>query len=167
MGSVAPSCKIFASGDIEPPSPFDATGSALHAHYERVMHSSPLRERKVSWNPSYSFSQANIEAGTGLEPRSPSVSSTFNRTLDAVVKNWGITYSGDRRTSVDNFLARLEEGRAVSFLSEEELMVAIPILLDGLALQWFRQNKSSYQPAPLQGGILCEIRRHKSSMETR
>ena len=90
------------------------------------------------------FSQANNKAGTGIEPRSPSVPGRFNRTLDAVVKKWGITYSGDKRTSVDNFLARLEEGRAVSFLSEEELMIALPFLLDGLALQWFIQNKSSW-----------------------
>ena len=98
----------------------------------------------MAWDPSFSFSQANIEAGTEIERKSPSGSGRFNRTLDAVVKNWGVTYSGDRRTSVDNFLARLEEGRAVSFLSEEELMVALPFLLDGLALQWFRQNKSSW-----------------------
>ena len=108
------------------------------------MHSSPLRERKVAWNPSFSFSQANNETGTGTEPRTPSASGRFNRTLDAVVKNWGITYSGDNRTCVDNFLARLEEGRAVSFLSEEELMIALPFLLDGLALQWFRQNERSW-----------------------
>ena len=144
MGSVAPSGKIFASGDIEPPSPFDATVSTLHTRYERVVHSTPLRERKVAWDPSFSFSQTNNGTGTGLESRPLSASSRFNRTLDAVVKNWGITYSGDRRTSVDNFLARLEEGRAVSFLSEEELMIALPFLLDGLALQWFRQNKSSW-----------------------
>ena len=99
---------------------------------------------RVAWNPSSSFSQANNEARTEIELRSPSVTGRFNRTLDAVVKNWGITYSGDRRTSVDNFLACLEEGRAVSFLSEEELMVALPFLPDGPALQWFRQNKSSW-----------------------
>ena len=144
MGSVASSVKIFASGDIEPPSPFDATGSALHDHYERIMHSSPLLERKVAGIPSSSFSQANIEAGTRIERRSPAVSGKFNQTLGAVDKNWGITYLGDKRTSVDNFLARLEEGRAVSFLSEEELMIASPFLLDGLALQWFRMNKSSW-----------------------
>ena len=103
-----------------------------------------MRERKVAWNPSSYLSQANNEAGTGIEPQAQSVSGRFNRTLDAVVKNWGITYSGDRRTRVDNFLARLEESRAVSFLSEEELMVALLLLLDGLALQWFRQNKSSW-----------------------
>ena len=95
---------------------------------------------------SYFFSKANNEAGTGIEPRAPSVSVRFNRTLDAVVKNWGITYSGDRRTSVDNFLAPLGEGRTLSFLSEDELMVAIPFLLDGLALQWFRQNNISTCP---------------------
>ena len=135
MGSMAPSGKIFASGDIEPPSPFDATRSALHARYEQVAHSSPLGERRVAWNPSSSFSQANNEARSGIELRSPSVTGRFNRTLDAVVKIWGITYSGDKRTSVDNFHARLEEGRAVSFLGEEELMIALPFLLDGLALQ--------------------------------
>ena len=120
MGSVARSGKIFASGDIEPPSPFDATGSTLHACYEREVHSSPLREREAAWDPGFSFSQANNEIGAGIEPRSPAASGRFNRTLDAVVKNWGITYLGEKRTSVDNFIARLEEGRAVLFLSEEE-----------------------------------------------
>ena len=104
IGSVEPSGKIFASGDIEPPLPFDATGSALYAHYDRFAHSSPLRERKVALNPCSSFSQANNdEAGTGIEPRAPSLSGRINRTLDAVVENWGITFPGDRRTSVDNF----------------------------------------------------------------
>ena len=144
FGIVASSSHIFASDDIESPSPFDATGSALHAHYERVVHSSPLRERKVAWNPSSSFSQANKGAGTGMELRAQSVSGRFNRTLDAIVKNWGITYSGDKRTSVDNFLARLEEDRAVSFLSEVELLIVLPFFLDGLALQWFSQYKRSW-----------------------
>ena len=72
MGSMAPSGKILATGDIEPASPFDATGSAIHAHYERVVHSSPFMEHKVAWNSSYSFSQANNDTGTGIEPRPPS-----------------------------------------------------------------------------------------------
>ena len=35
----------------------------------------------------------------------------------------------------NNFLERLEEGHAVSFLNEDELMIALPFLLDGLPLQ--------------------------------
>ena len=38
IGSVEPSGKIFSSGDIELPSPFDAIGSVLDAQYERVAH---------------------------------------------------------------------------------------------------------------------------------
>ena len=110
IGSVAPLGRIFAAGNIESLSPFDARGSALHAPYQRGAHSSPLRERKVVGDHSSSFSQANNEAGTGIEPRAPSASGRFNRTLVTVVENWGITYSGDKRTSVDNFLARLEKG---------------------------------------------------------
>ena len=105
IGSVAPSDRIVASDNIEPPSPFDATRSALHAHYQHGTHSSPFRERKVAWNATSSFSEVNKEADTGIELRAPSFSGRFNRTLDAVVKNWGITYSGDKRTSVDNLKA--------------------------------------------------------------
>ena len=35
------------------------------------------------------------------------------KTLDSVVRRWGIIFTGDNM-SVENFLARLEEGRAVS-----------------------------------------------------
>ena len=66
--------RIYASGDIEPPSPFDTTGSEFYAHYQRGAHSSLLRERKIAWDPSSSISHVDNEAGTG-------------------------TYSGDKRPS--------------------------------------------------------------------
>ena len=46
--------------------------------------------------------------------------------------------------SVENFLARVEEGRSVSRLTDDELLLAIPFILDGLALQWFRKNANSW-----------------------
>ena len=46
--------------------------------------------------------------------------------------------------SVENFLARVEEGRSVSGLTDDELLLAIPFILDELALQWFRQNANSW-----------------------
>ena len=68
IGSVAPSGRIFASDEIEPSSPFNTTGSALHSHYQWGTHSSPLRERKVAWDSSSSFSQASNEAGAIMLP---------------------------------------------------------------------------------------------------
>ena len=66
------------------------------------------------------------------------------RTVDMIVRQWGITFSGDNDTSAENFLTRIEEGRSVSGLTDEELLIGIPFILDKLPLQWFRNNSHAW-----------------------
>ena len=62
-----------------------------------------------------------------------------------IVRQWGITYSGDNETSAENFLTRIEEGgRSVSGIIDEELLIGIPFILDKLPLQWFRNNSHAW-----------------------
>ena len=66
------------------------------------------------------------------------------RKVDMIVRQWGITFSGDNDTSAENFLTRIEECRSVSGLTDEELLIGIPFILDKLPLQWFRNNSHAW-----------------------
>lgn len=91
------------------------------------------------------------------EPRNPAVTpsqhhdrpqvpramphTTAGQTCD-LVRKWGLKFDGVE--GVVGFIERLSELRTAYGFSEESLLVAIPELLKGKALLWYRNNKQDW-----------------------
>ena len=76
------------------------------------------------------------------EPLS-SPKNSFNRSrrgyrdLGQIILNWKLSFSGENVLSADSFLDKIEYRRRLTEVSDEELLMAMPVLLDGMALRWF------------------------------
>ena len=68
----------------------------------------------------------------------------LNRDVSKVVRQWNLKFNGSSKASAENFLTRLNECRIFSPLSDIELISALPLLLTGVALQWYRLKKSQW-----------------------
>ena len=73
----------------------------------------------------------------------PSPNNSFNRSrrgyrdLGQIILNWKLSFSGENVFSADSFLDKIEYRRRLTEVSDEELLMAMPVLLDGMALRWF------------------------------
>ena len=61
-----------------------------------------------------------------------------------IVKKWGVTFSGKRDSSAEEFLTRVREFRRGSPLSDDEMLGALPFLLTEKALRWHRLHKDAF-----------------------
>lgn len=94
--------------------------------------------RPSGWgnNRTYDYAQPVGIALTGQNRRP--------RDVTRIVEGWKISFDGTKGASVDNFLWRVEEGQAASFLTDEEMLVAMPFLLKDIAWLWFRANRKMW-----------------------
>ena len=68
----------------------------------------------------------------------------LNRDVGKVVRQWKLKFNGSSKASAEDFLTRVDECRIFSPLSDMELISALPLLLTGVALQWYRLKKSQW-----------------------
>ena len=61
-----------------------------------------------------------------------------------IVRKWGVTFSGKRDSSAEEFLTRVREFRRGSPLSDDEMLGALPFLLADKALQWHRLHEDIF-----------------------
>lgn len=80
--------------------------------------------------------------GASTQEHNRSVSNKTNDGLSIcnTVRKWNLTYDGDK--DVVLFLERLNELKEAYNLGEEEMLLALPELLKGKALLWYRNSKS-------------------------
>lgn len=72
-----------------------------------------------------------------------------DRPLSAVallhtMKRWDLSFSGKRGEDVEDFLMRIDEGRAFLPIRDNELLRAIPFFLRGAALIWYRGHTQEF-----------------------
>ena len=53
-----------------------------------------------------------------------------------IVRKWGVTFSGNRDSSAEEFFTRVQEFKRGGSLSDEKMLGALPFLLTNKALQW-------------------------------
>ena len=70
----------------------------------------------------------------------PSVVAYSSRDPRRTIREWRLTFSGGNETSAEDFLCRVEEMRRGTNLSDDDLLSALPDLLDGIARLWARQE---------------------------
>ena len=61
-----------------------------------------------------------------------------------IVRKWGVTFSGKRDSSAEEFLTRDQEFRRGSPLSDDEMLGALPFLSTDKALQWHRLHEDTF-----------------------
>ena len=64
-----------------------------------------------------------------------------SRDIGQIVRKWQIRVSGAMRQSIDVFLTRLEDCRALANLSEKEVLSKLPELFTDTAATWCRNEK--------------------------
>ena len=82
--------------------------------------------------------------GGGNHPNShpsiPSHNTPNYRSKDVgeTVRKWNIKFSGDKSTSIEEFLSEIERRAHLSQMSDDELLLAIPEALTGIATLWYK-----------------------------
>jgi len=61
------------------------------------------------------------------------------------LRKWNLTFSGVRGGDAEAFLVRVEEGRALFPVGDEDLFRCLPFFLSGTALYWFRNRRSEWR----------------------
>lgn len=95
------------------------------------------------WRPRLPMSEGPARSSPGIPAVEPAA--TRGRDIVNIVRRWGVSYSGGGEGSIEEFLTRVEECRELTGLTEAELLRALPLLLSGTALQWYRQNRHLFQ----------------------
>ena len=67
-----------------------------------------------------------------------------NRDLGKIVLNCKITFDGSNNLSADSFLTKIEDRRRLTQVTDDEMLLSLPVLLDGLALKWFKINEKNF-----------------------
>jgi len=62
-----------------------------------------------------------------------------------ILRKWNLTFSGSRGSDAEAFLVRIEEGRALIPVSDEDIFRCLPFFLSGTALHWFRARRSEWE----------------------
>lgn len=72
----------------------------------------------------------------------PTATFVSNVVMDArqVVRSWGITFDGRDVMKAEEFITRIGEMKQNTIVTDADLMGALPDLLQGLALKWYRQE---------------------------
>ena len=58
-----------------------------------------------------------------------------------IMRKWNLNFSGARNGEAEAFLIRIEQGRQLILLEDEEIFKCLPFFLSGTAAHWFRLNK--------------------------
>lgn len=69
-------------------------------------------------------------------------SSNSAATAYNVMRKWNLKFSGTRGEDAETFLLRIEEGRELIPVSDEDILRCLPFFLSGIALHWFREKES-------------------------
>lgn len=62
-----------------------------------------------------------------------------------MMRRWNLQFSGARGSDAETFLTRIEEGRALVTVSDEEIFKCIPFFLSGIALYWYRSERDRWR----------------------
>ncbi|CAB0034823.1 unnamed protein product [Trichogramma brassicae] len=65
--------------------------------------------------------------------------------VGAIVRKWEVEFNGEKGSSVDEFIQRVDECRRLARLSDEDLLNSITELLTGQARLWCRQERSQWK----------------------
>ncbi|CAB0043849.1 unnamed protein product, partial [Trichogramma brassicae] len=71
--------------------------------------------------------------------------STYHSDVGAIVRKWKVEFNGEKGSSVDEFIQRVDECRRLARLSDEDLLNSITELLTGQARLWCRQERSQWK----------------------
>lgn len=72
--------------------------------------------------------------------------SDTNRPIDvgSIVRKWQIKFNGEKGSSIEYFLTRIEECNELTGLSDRQILGAIPLMLTGVAATWYRNNRDNW-----------------------
>ena len=62
-----------------------------------------------------------------------------------IMRKWKIQFSGAKSEHSDSFLMRLEEGKTLTRLQDNEIFSSIPFFLTGVALLWYRTKREEWR----------------------
>ncbi|KMQ85095.1 hypothetical protein RF55_16565 [Lasius niger] len=95
--------------------------------------SPPARNRFTPGSPGTTNATRRSSGGAS----SNSAATAYN-----VMRKWNLKFTGTRGEDAETFLLRVEEGRALVPVSDEDILRCLPFFLSGMALNWFRGRKS-------------------------
>jgi len=134
--SESPSEREAASGYLRPSTPVHARADSP-SHYAADVaprEDAEMGPRAASPVP---FQRSHRELPT---PTRSSATEIYN-----ALRKWNLTFSGARGGDAEAFLVRVEEGRELFPVSDEDLFRCLPFFLSGTALYWFRNRRSEWR----------------------
>lgn len=114
------------------------------------------RQNVTAGNPQFNFNNLNsrtLQNQNNVQPNSfarPHVNAnrnqdnSFTKAIEAM-RRWNLKFSGSKLDDPENFLTRLNEGRAIVPITNQEFLRCLPFFLEGVALHWFRNERDNWQ----------------------
>lgn len=69
---------------------------------------------------------------------------TTQETWGKIVLDWKITFDGSCKISAQDLLTRIEDPARLTKVSDEELLLVMPVLLEGLVFKWFKKHELKF-----------------------
>lgn len=92
--------------------------------------------------PSNNRQSGNFNRQNVAAPRNQD--NSYAKTIEAMHR-WNLKFSGTKAEDPENFLTRLNEGRAIVTISNNDFLKCLPFFLEGIALHWFRNEQANWQ----------------------
>ena len=86
---------------------------------------------------------------TNVQPHNQQIIPQFRipheRDLSNIIYAWKLTFSGNAKENIEEYLSRVKEHRKIVSLTDAELMRAVPMLLQLPALNYYRTNENKWK----------------------
>ena len=87
----------------------------------------------------------NVSGSPPYYTRATMSGSLSQRTdVGKTVRQWKVHFNGSKGSSIEEFLQRVAECRRLTPLTDEDMLDALTELLQGVALQWYRQSRKNW-----------------------
>lgn len=96
-------------------------------------HMPPMREAQIPWSEG-SASRAS------RPPGAVSASEVWN-----TMRRWNLNFTGARGTDPEAFIRKIENGRAIIPMSDEDILRCLPFFFSGIADYWFQAKRESFR----------------------
>ncbi|XP_024947127.1 uncharacterized protein LOC112495318, partial [Cephus cinctus] len=80
--------------------------------------------------------------------RTLALDTTTMTTAYNAMRKWELKFSGKRGEDIEEFITRVEEGREIIPVSDDDLLRCMPLFLSGVALLWFRDEREYFRDWP-------------------
>ena len=120
---------------------------------EEPAHQNRYRQEHTTENTSYRNQEQptrnpRVRENISQPPRQQTENLNFRNRQSStfeIMRKWNLRFSGKSGEDSEEFIRRLQDGRNMSNISDEDLLTCLPFFLEGVALNWYRNTRPNWR----------------------